>query len=539
MAKCKTNCCCDKCDTRLNCSAGSIIGGAGTVNGGSQCCKCVPTRLCFTLTMPDYTVRRQVIKIDCITGAYFASFDFAGTVLDVRFEVIQDVEGNCKVMLSSSFLSLGPSVGGYDTRLYQDLAGSFDDSYGKLTRRVACQNPNYEFELDLEGTSFVEGIAILQIRRAAYIAAAESDRNWRVDPYACMCQCACVELTTLSGEVFKQITCIDGNNQWNAPFDLLDDQWVIVQRLSADDEPTRLSMTSSIGDGEEISAECGCMTNMYAEWETSYGTVKIKCSKQGCVDCNCWCEFLCITYQDDVRREIAIAQWTDEVGGWEVSLNTSDDGYPSTFVITKTCDAARGVTQISMSSDIGDGDPIDVTCPQIEAIWSLENYSGRPYTVSVECSVCEECPGPATMEPCGCYDFIPETIYATISPGTPEPDPPETPGQNASCVGANGTIVLRAQRAAGAVVGWFGCGYPFAGCPDLRMCLELRCVAPASDGSGLQLTIRYDNDAVHTIFADEASCDPYSGAWRGINKDQTCCQSVGIVENVFDIVITE
>jgi len=531
-------CSCGKCNTKLNCSQGSIDGGAGAINGGAQCCKCVPTRLCFVLTMPDYTVRKQTIKIDCVTGAFFASFDFAGTVLDVRFEVTQDVEGECWVMLASDFLGLGASVGGYDTRLYQELAGTFDDEYGRLTRRVTCLNPNYEFDLDLEGTAFGSGVAVLEIRRASYIAATDPDRNWQIDPYACMCQCACIELITLAGAVFRQVVCID-DNIWNATFEITDDQYVIVTRESAEGEPTRLSMTSSIGDGEEISAECGCMTNMVAEWETSYGTVKITCSKAGCVDCTCWCEYVCITYQDDVMRSTYIAQWDDELGGWSASLETSEDGYPTTFVIIKSCDASRGVTQLRMSSDIGTGDAVDVECPQVSAVWILENYAGRPYTVSVECAVCEECPGPTDMEPCGCYDFIPETIYATFTPGTPPPDPPETPGQNAACTGADATIVMRAQRAAGAVVGWFGCGYPFAGCPDLRVCLELRCATPAADGSGLELTIRYDGDEVHRIFADDSGCDPYFGAWTGINKDQTCCQSLGIVENVYDITITE
>ncbi len=531
-------CPCGKCDTRLNCSQGSIVGGAGAVNGGAQCCKCVPTRLCFMLTMPDYTVRKQTVAIDCASGAHFVSFDFSGTVLDVRFEVAQDAGGECWVMLGSNLLGLGASVGGYDTRIYQTLEGTFEDEYGKLTRRSVCQNPNYEFELDLAGTSFGDGVAVLQIRRAAYVAASEADRNWQVDPYACMCQCACIELVTLDGEVFRETVCIEGGI-WNAPFDILDDQWVIITRESAEGDPTRLSMRSSIGDGEELSAACGCITNLYAEWETSYGTVKITCSKQGCIDCTCWCEYICITYQDDVRLESVIAQWDDDIGGWAGSLTTSDDGYPTTFTIAKSCDAARGVTQIRMSSDIGSGDPVDIECPEISTFWLLEDYFGRPLTVTVECAVCEECPGPTTVEPCGCYDFIPEKLYATITPGTPPPDPPETPGQNASCVGADGTIVLRAQRAAGAVVGWFGCGYPFAGCPDVRVCLELRCASSSADGSGLELTIRYDGDFAHALLPDASGCDPYSGSWLNINKDQTCCQSTGIVENVYDITITE
>jgi hypothetical protein len=530
-------CSCGKCNTRLNCTQGEIVGGAGAINGGAQCCTCVPTRICMSLVFDDYDSRRVTVPIDCVTGAYFGVWQINSQALIIRFEMYLDVEGNCWAMLSSDQLGLTLTEA-YDNRLYVPLAGSFDDQYSAALRRSTCLNPDYDFDLDLSPLG--AGSVTLQIRRAAYVASRQADRNWQIDPYKCMCQCACISIEFPDGSVVRETVCLNESNQWVAEFDPLDNNFVIITKESGSDEPTLLSMQSSIGDGDIIPAECGCMTNMTAQWNTSYGRVKITCSNQGCIDCNCWCRDLCITYQNDTERIIKFATWDEELELWQVDVAGEDAEESQLITVSKQCNAATGVTQLRMTSHFGNGDAVDIDCPQISAAWSLQDYSGVPFVITAECAVCGDCPEPGDLEPCGCYDFIPETLYATFSPAaTVPPDPPETPGQNAACTGAGGVIVLRALRAAGAVIGWFGCGYPFAGCPDLRVCLEMRCVEPLANAAGLQLTITYDGDSAGDLFPDESSCEPYSGSWLGINKDPICCQSEGTVENLYDIHITE
>jgi len=534
-----SGCCCGKCDTRLNCSQGQFTGGANTVAGGAQCCKCVPTRLCFALEFADYTTVRQTVKISCEEGFWFATFSINGSVLSLRLEIVQDVDGDCWMALSSTQLRLVLHPAGYDDRLFQPLIGSFDNQYDATIRRSTCLNPEYEFDIDLSG--YGKGMSRLTVNRARYVSSKNGSRNWQVDPYACMCQCVCISIEHIDGSKYRQIVCLEGD-RWVAGFDILDNQYVIVTRESAVGEPTVLSMESSVGLGERVGAECGCLTNMYAEWQTAYGLVKITCAGKGCIDCNCWCEDLCFEYQDDVQRVSVIATWDPESEGWAADLLLEGNQYPTRVIVIKVCNAEIEQTQLVLDSPFGESTPQNIECPEIFATWNfVKPGTDQPIRLTVNCATCGTCQGPVAQEPCGCYEFIPETLYATFSPSADvPPDPPETPGQNAACAGASGVIVMRALVAAGAVAGWTGCGYPFAGCPTLRVCLEMQCITESVDASGLRLRITYSDAGTDVVkFPDEHACEPYYGLWKLINKDPLCCQSTGTVENLYDITITE
>lgn len=547
MAK-GSGCCCGKCQAHLHCR-----GGAGT------CCKCVPSRICVSIYPPssgtycdlhapdDDPYGPALVKTflwDCALNSYSGSFRVNGIDIPFTFAFLREDDGTCWFTLESDCLGYSSEFG-YDNRLKVPVAGSFDNQYEGAERINSCANPEFDFIANLTPCAASCGDVLIRVAAADYQPAPdEPRRGWTHDPYSCYCGCVCITLTTPDG-VFQQKTCIDPNNDsWNVSWTSIGS--VTVYLASAPGDRTILRMESSIGSGDEVYATCTCREGMFAEWNLgSYGSVKITCDpNRGCIDCKCWCRCVCMTYFDDHVMRIVRACWDEYRQSWSATFVDAEYGEISAE-IRLVCDPGTGITYLSLATNLSGAEDVPAGCPEISASWSLRKADYSPATISISCDTCGRCLQLGSMEPCGCYDFIPDTLYATFSPNALPPQPPAA--RDKSCTGATGVITLRFDSD---LQCWLGSGTPFSGCAT-RIWLKLACVDNTPGAGRVGLSVGPTLSSVLTggevgLPSALAACAPFEASWQSLHYGSTdlCCGTTSgpfdiIDSNAYDITITE
>ncbi len=411
-------CCCPPCQTNP---------------GGNQhsrvCCKCIPKRICLTIYSPDGSYcfscgddetghTLSTLRLDCENrlGVYAGSFRCADEGIDFRFYFERDADGKCWFMLESTKLGyVSTQFDTYisDTRLRQPMGGDDHDDVERM--REQCVAPDFEFLIDLSSIFDTCGHAVVTVGTADFISPKCQNRNWRTPP-DCWCQCVRLKLTLDGVETLQAVCWDDERACWHATFLGAypeDDIEVAVFVSSESGAQTLLRMESTIGDGDPIEAICSSNLGMFAEWDLYGDAVTIMCDKAvGCTDCKCWCRCVCIIYSDSRNADVVRACLDEYSGGWRGEF-AFEGGEVITVEAWLACNAETKVTEMHISTNLGDAAPTAVICPDVAASWTFikENYDTA--LVTIQCDNCTECRNLVRI-PC-CPTPMPLVLYATVT----------------------------------------------------------------------------------------------------------------------------
>lgn len=415
----------------------------GNYQFDAPCCTCVPKRICVSIYPPEALsqyclcsdpphddpygpMARLTLHLDCTANrlSYSGSFlcgkpgsETKSIDLKFTFERIPRIrDGQCYFILASTALGYTfTNELGEDKRLKVRMGGAYND---REVMHDECVNGGpFEFVADFSAAVDGCGIARIVVNAADFVARETIvPEPYPVNP-ACVCDCIIMSLV-LDGTATAVRACWDPYVQlWHGRFKVDEvDHDFYVRRDSAEGDPTVLSMTSNLGDGAAVSAECDCKSLMYASWDLdSYGgKFSVWCDiHTGCVDCKCHCRCMCVIYSDGVNAGVSHVCIDEYDNSWTARFDFYGQD-PIELSARLICDPHTGITKMHLGGfEGGIAEPQSVACPDIAAAWSFDNYDGSTTTIVFTCDNCGHCNSGLMQTPC-CPVPVPLIIYATI-----------------------------------------------------------------------------------------------------------------------------
>jgi hypothetical protein len=433
--------------TRTRCSKCQVHDGCGPTGEViyNFCCKCLPQSICVKLyadtnycNLTTYSAAEPIMGVDAwwwkpgvgcarryqgeleCPNPTAAPIDF-----DITFWKDPDTD-ECWICLQSDELGYDLVAPGDEsekgTRVCLPMGGAEFDPAVKLTQ---CSEMTFTFPVTVYGSP-------------GTITIEPSDTTEdvkREHAELCLFKRVCVE--TWDGyEQTTDVVCWDRENNRYQFYVGGDETKQVTIDTDNTVDPPLLTLTSWLGDGDQVEAEC---PGMFARWDiTETGDpwlepsgdpprwIKIRGDRQAkCTDCKCYCRCLCITYvsnEGEYERGIACEQrsydgcdryWSVLLADREIIIWMECEGCPNPATKLRLV-PPTGTSLVSESYQ-------SVVCPDlVEALWTIDTGGGNTAAISVECLMCnDKCELIGTSVPC-CPERatdIPYILHATIESG--------------------------------------------------------------------------------------------------------------------------